>query len=129
MAPKSPLVATAQRQGAHGIVVPILLALAENALVPIENPLVFGDNPLAPLENHAPVEDPPLPAENHPEVFENPALPVESPAPVDVNGPHFPGHFPVVVPVENVPAIALVEVVGIVPLPETSSLLLSLFGN
>lgn len=105
------------------------MALAENAPVPIENPPVFGNNPLAPLENHAPVENPPLPAENHPVAIENPALPIESPAPVDVDGPHFPGHFPVVVPVENIPAIAIVEVVGIAPLPETSSLLLSLFGN
>ncbi|CAE6512390.1 unnamed protein product [Rhizoctonia solani] len=127
MALKSPLVATAQQQGAHGIVVPILLALANNALVPIENPLVLGDNLLVPLKNHAPVENPPLLAENHPEAIENPASPVESPAPVDANGPHFPGHFPVVVPVKNIPEIALVEVVAIVP--ETSSLLLSLFGN
>ncbi|CAE6512677.1 unnamed protein product [Rhizoctonia solani] len=129
MAPRSSLVATAQQQGVHGIVVPILLALAENALIPIENLLVFGDNLLAPLENHVPVENPPLPAENHPKAIENPALPVESPAPVNVDRPHFPGHFPVVVPVQNVPAIALVEVAGIVPPPETSSLLLSLFGN
>ncbi|EUC55271.1 hypothetical protein RSOL_106470, partial [Rhizoctonia solani AG-3 Rhs1AP] len=126
MAPRSPVVAMGQRRGVQGVLVPVLLALAENAPAPIENPPAFGDNPLALLKNHAPIENLPLPADNHPEAIENPALP---PAPVDVDGPHFPGHFPVTAPVENVPAVVIAEVVGIVPLPEASSLLLSLFSN
>ncbi|KDN43400.1 hypothetical protein RSAG8_06184, partial [Rhizoctonia solani AG-8 WAC10335] len=90
------------------------LAPIDNPLAPIDNPLAHIDNPLAPIENLAPVENLPAPVENLP--------------PADVQEPHFPGHLPEVAPVEDVPAIALVEVVGIVPAADTSSLFLSLFG-
>ncbi|KDN34089.1 hypothetical protein RSAG8_12826, partial [Rhizoctonia solani AG-8 WAC10335] len=111
-----------------GLSSPIAPALAENAPVPNDNQPAFVVDPLVPIENLAPVENPPVPVENPPVVTENLPTPIENPAPVDVGEPHFPGHFPEGVPVEDVPVIAFVEVVGIVPVAETSTLLLSLFG-
>ncbi|KAG8750806.1 hypothetical protein FRC11_010039, partial [Ceratobasidium sp. 423] len=90
-------------------------ALTENAAAPINNPPVLLGNPLTPIENM------PRPTENPPAQVENPPQP-------DAGGPHVPGHLPAHVPAEEVPAITLVEVVGIVLVPDASSLFLSLFG-
>ncbi|CAE6463381.1 unnamed protein product [Rhizoctonia solani] len=128
MALKSQLVATGQRPGMQGVVIPIALALTENALVPNDNQPVFIVDPLVPIENLVPVENLPVPVKNPPVVTENLPTPIENPAPVDVGKPHFPGHFPEGVPVKDVPVITFVEVMGIVPVAETSTLLLSLFS-
>ncbi|KAG8755785.1 hypothetical protein FRC11_005790, partial [Ceratobasidium sp. 423] len=95
---------------------PILQALAENAVAPIDNPPTLLGNPLAPIKNMpGPAETPP------PTQVENPPQP-------DAGGPHVLGHLPAHVPAEEVPAITLVEVMGIILVLDASSLFMSLFG-